>query len=162
MSAPDFIWAADSEPMDAGGVWVPWPIDATPYIRRDPAVIAELPETKALVAAALQRAVGELARHAKGTVVISGQTFRTIQLGEAITAILALIPTDHAAALEAVKAQAREEAANELQRERPFIMGANHGWDEGVADTLETVRLFVDPITLEDIAAAIRAGKVQP
>jgi len=51
MSAPDFIWAEQTDTADQdwrthdrfGGV---------PYIRRDPAVIAALPEVQALVAAA--------------------------------------------------------------------------------------------------------------
>lgn len=52
--APDFIWADPPETLDGMDVWRS---DAggkgIPYVRRDPAVLAALPEVQAMVAAAV-------------------------------------------------------------------------------------------------------------
>ncbi len=54
--APDFIWAAENDYGDRH--WspsTPERTQPTPYVRRDPAVLAELPEVQALIAAAVER-----------------------------------------------------------------------------------------------------------
>lgn len=58
MSGPDRIWAFDYDLQDNDGTWRNWqcwseahpkPLNATEYIRRDPAVLAALPEVQAIV-----------------------------------------------------------------------------------------------------------------
>lgn len=63
MTGPDRIWAFDYDLQDNDGTWRNWqcwsedhpkPLNATEYIRRDPAVLAALPEVQALIAAAYE------------------------------------------------------------------------------------------------------------
>jgi hypothetical protein len=151
MIAPDEFFVREVITMQDGVVTVhavgnPLMSDSTltyvEAVRRDPAVIAELPEVKALIAAAIQRAAN-LCR-------LLGDKHEWIDGAEALdladSEILALIDTDHAAALEAVKAQAREDAAT-------LVAGCMWGayWRLGRKD-----------VTPQTLAAAIRAGKVQP
>ena len=64
MSGPDRIWAFDYDLQDEDGTWRRWqcwaedhpkPMRATEYIRRDPAVIAALPEVQAMIAEAVAK-----------------------------------------------------------------------------------------------------------
>jgi hypothetical protein len=60
-------------------------------------------------------ALAELDRHAKGTTTLSGQTFRTIQLGEAAAAIAALPADDRVAKLvEALRVIAQFKASTSV------------------------------------------------
>ena len=63
MTGPDRIWAFDYDLQDNDGTWRNWqcwsedhpkPLNASEYIRRDPAVLAALPEVQALIAAVRQ------------------------------------------------------------------------------------------------------------
>jgi hypothetical protein len=59
MTAPDFIWVEEPDIFDGMGLWheigsAPW----REYVRRDPAVLFELPEVKALVSATMWDALG--------------------------------------------------------------------------------------------------------
>ena len=61
MTGPERIWAFDYDLQDNDGTWRNWqcwsedhpkPLNATEYIRRDPAVLTALPEVQAMIAAA--------------------------------------------------------------------------------------------------------------
>jgi hypothetical protein len=58
MTTPDFIWATVGQAETPASR--PSPIE---YIRRDPAVLAALPEVQALVAAAVMEAAERFANH---------------------------------------------------------------------------------------------------
>jgi len=85
------------------------------YVRRDPAVIAALPETQAMVADALERAAAKCDEHARHEV---GR--EAAMLKAHADYIRALIPADHAAALaardERMRAEGIERAAKYMQR----------------------------------------------
>ncbi len=54
MSGPDRIWAAEGVGIYGGNVWYAHDdLGGTEYIRRDPAVLAALPEVQALIAEAV-------------------------------------------------------------------------------------------------------------
>lgn len=137
-------------------------------LRIAPAVLAELPEVKALIAAALQRAGLAVAETEIGYHDgVSGDWHPYSPpaiLSAACGAVRALIPTDHAAALEAVKAQAtvsREYMAfvlwkAEADRAAPNV-GRNRTPEQFAAELDGTRARW---LSLAD--AAIRAGKVQP
>ncbi len=55
MSGPDRIWAAEGVGIYGGNVWYAHDgLGGTEYIRRDPAVLAALPEVQAIVDAAVE------------------------------------------------------------------------------------------------------------
>jgi hypothetical protein len=61
MTAPDFIWAEAN-----GNWWLGGDIEGMPrYVRRDPAVLAELPEVQALLREEREKAVREAAKVAE-------------------------------------------------------------------------------------------------
>ena len=63
MSGPDLIWAWPWEARPSRGQWSSAQEivgEGTEYIRRDPAVLAALPEVQAIVAAAFERAAREI------------------------------------------------------------------------------------------------------
>jgi len=82
-------------------------------------------------------ALAELDRHAKGTTTISGQIFRTIQLGEAAAAIAALPADDRVAKLvEAARAALQWldddlGASSEAQPERQNLRSALSALEAG-------------------------------
>ncbi len=103
MTAPDFIWARASD----GDAWqrpiaqmTPFP-SLQPYVRRDPAVLAELPEVQALIAAAVEGAAN-LCGKPNGPWLASAYDCRA--------AILASIPADAKAALGRMLREERNEA----------------------------------------------------
>lgn len=57
MTAPDFIWAEEPAVFDGMGFWQESEsADLVQYVRRDPAVLLDLPEVQAAVAAAVMEA----------------------------------------------------------------------------------------------------------
>jgi hypothetical protein len=157
MSAPDFIWAvvgymkgADvrGEFAAEADVFVPGQ-KLEPYIRRDPAVIAALPEVQPLVAATLERAAKVADDYSRLQAL--GRMTGAREIGEAIRA---LIPTDQAAALQAVKDAVWEEAAQialAAAADAKDDVGtgwASHSWLMTIGRTFE--------------AEAIRARKDEP
>lgn len=87
MTAPDFIWAwavGIQPPEGAAGLWrsdrVPAMRPETPqYVRRDPAVLAALPEVQALVAAAVEEA-DKLGYHCVGCGHLCGDPDKDLAL----------------------------------------------------------------------------------
>jgi predicted nucleic acid-binding protein len=119
-------------------------------------------EVKALIAAALQRAVDVADAYEHGA---EERNWRDgVQQARRIgKAILDLIPTDHAAALEAGKAQAREEAyANGMRDALAVACSLGYGGspdvDRGHQEACDAICAFIAAWE----TAAIRAGKVQP
>jgi hypothetical protein len=169
MSAPDFIWAvvgymkgADvrGEFAAEADVFVPGQ-KLEPYIRRDPAVIAALPEVQALVAAALERAADDLADYPRTSPDYDDWTRYDEQIEHSQAIVRALVPTDHAAALEAVKDAVWEEAAkvaDEYEREQ---RNDAELWRK---DKMPQTGLLSDAMAngARRIAAALRARKDKP
>ena len=105
MSGPDRIWAFDYDLQDNDGTWRNWqcwseahpkPLNATEYIRRDPAVIAALPEVQALIAGVLGQAASMMednVRHAAelGREIWPIPDLRTLTPADAIAARDAMI-----------------------------------------------------------------------
>jgi hypothetical protein len=151
MSEPNFIWLHVRE-MDA---YLDEGDGDTPYVRRDPAVLAKLPETKALTAAALQRArvnyvraTGETIQEMRANLRADGPGQALIKMGDAVLVWAnegdlynqhPPFDADHAAALEAVRAQAW-----------------NDGYNARCADE------DGDPEKPTKNPFEVRAGKVQP
>lgn len=118
-------------------------------------------EARALVAAALQRAADACADYPRAVPDYDEWTRYDEQIQHSQSCILALIDTDHAAALEAVKAQARESRERGIEKHLAAIMSqleANEGYFSG--NDLVTLQILQSHI--KDSVAAIRAGKVQP
>jgi hypothetical protein len=135
MIAHDFIWlqnAANSDGPDFMEVtWCCEPMDDddTEYVRRDPAVIAALPETRAMLADALERAVEqtlpdgwrETAHEEHAKPGLKAQRVWASGYNACQTAIRALIPADHAAALAA-----RDAASERRGMERAAVIVDDH------------------------------------
>ena len=140
MTGPDRIWAFDYDLQDNDGTWRNWqcwsedhpkPLNATEYIRRDPAVLAALPEVQALIAAAYE--VAAEASMSSGPSYYMTQTdggfkethtklgafsFRT----DTRDAIRALTPAEATAALEAINRAERNKARLDIATEYYFAM----------------------------------------
>ena len=105
MSGPDRVWAFDYDLQDNDGTWRNWqcwseahpkPLKATEYVRRDPAVIAALPEVQALIAGVLGQAASMMednVRHAAelGREIWPIPDLRTLTPADAIAARDAMI-----------------------------------------------------------------------
>jgi hypothetical protein len=103
MTTPDFIWVEEPDIFDGMGFWqeigsAPW----REYVIRDPAVMAELPEVNAMIAAAVRGAEQCVQRARFGE---ADTDFRCIAHN-----ILALIRPDAKAALDAYVAAAVRDA----------------------------------------------------
>ncbi len=117
MSGPDRIWAFDYDLQDNDGTWSNWqcwseahpkPLNATEYIRRDPAVLAALPEVQALIAGAYEAAAKLALPEERGSQVdptefAAGCRHNGLRLNAAIRA---LTPADAIAARDAMIAEA--------------------------------------------------------
>ena len=78
MSGPDRIWAFDYDLQDNDGTWRNWqcwsedhpkPLKATEYIRRDPAVLAALPEVQAMIAAEREACLAIISEYAENDIL---------------------------------------------------------------------------------------------
>jgi hypothetical protein len=113
MTAPDFIWAYNERQTGYGFV-AKGPqthFQGVEYVRRAPAVLAELPEVKALIAAAVDGAADNWVNvKADGGLAVAA----LIAYSERIRA---LTPADAKAALDRMLADARRDARNEARNE---------------------------------------------
>jgi hypothetical protein len=129
--AHEFIWLIPEQGDPMAGEWT-WTSDlagvedeeaaaAMPYVRRDPAVIAALPEVQAMVADALERAAkaagtycwNRYASKDEGGQLSSPAVFTSHTHQDIDRAIRAMIPADHAAALAARDERMRAEGRKE-------------------------------------------------
>jgi hypothetical protein len=126
MTAPDFIWAWKEDQGDVWtGEWAPVgdknaPYEAQEFVRRDPAVLAELPEVKTLVAVAVEGA----AIVARDRYMVWGREGDDCEVNcdftacqDIAAAIRALTPADHKAALDRMLQEREQRGRNGALRE---------------------------------------------
>lgn len=180
MTGPDRIWAFDCDLQDNDGTWRNWqcwsedhpkPLNATEYVRRDPAVLAALPEVQAMIAAAYEDGARRLAAnraHLNYTALIC--LFNGAPLPEPIvtalsnwldgiaSAIRALTPADATAALAARDAAM---IARGMREDLTFD-GADWFWrvmdpdDNGDNPSEAITRGYIGQFTVCEIACSYR------
>jgi hypothetical protein len=162
---PTFIWACDDAKGECRVCFTSPSLNySTPYVRRDPAVLAELPEVKAMIAAAVLEAAAEAdsegwpdAMSKQHYAALTERDEAEMDCGTRIAdAIRALIKPDAKAALEAhVAAEVRGalEGVSRRVREIEEQLAANEGYFSG--SDLVTLQLLQGHI--KDSLAAIRA-----
>ena len=145
--APDFIWVTKPPTLLAYGLaHVHKMTNSTEFVRRDPAVLAELPEVKAMLAAAVERAAEIVKRNHHKRAIYKND----------YTEILALIPADAKAALDAYVAgkvrEALERAFDALPKsgpvysikQSPLERRRSIGFADAIVDARNAIRALIE------------------